>query len=247
MKEGNNMNIYSYDININFSDVDKNNQMSNKGILRLMQEVAGICSGSLGYGVNDIPKTGLAWLILNWKLQVFNRPRTNTKLTINTWTRSENPLFSYRDFEVYDNQTLVAKASSKWVLFDVNKKCITKITPEIQEKYKCIDKFAFDDNSTKKLKEPKNLEFIMDYNVQRRDIDTNHHVNNLYYLDFAYDALPENIWDKQFNNLEIIYKKQIKLGDTIKCFYTYDEIKNHHIVTIKSEDLQTVHSIVKIF
>ena len=73
------------------------------------------------------------------------------------------------------------------------------------------------------------------------------HVNNLYYLDFAYDALPENLWDKPFNNLEILYKKQIKLGDTIKCFYTYDEINNYHIVTIKSEDLQTVHSIVKIF
>ncbi len=38
-------------------EIDKNNQMSNKGILRLMQEVAGICSGSLGYGVNDVPKT----------------------------------------------------------------------------------------------------------------------------------------------------------------------------------------------
>lgn len=241
------MNIYSYDININFSDVDTNNQMSNKGILRLMQEVAGICSGSLGYGVNNVPKTGLAWLILNWKLQVFNRPRTNTKLTINTWTRSENPLFSYRDFEVYDNNILVAKASSKWILFDVNKKCITKITPEIQQKYKCIDKFAFDDNSTKKLKEPKTLEFIMDYNVQRRDIDTNRHVNNLIYLDYAYEVLPEDIYSNiNFSNIEIMYKHEAKLGDTLSIFYSNTE-ENEYIVTIKNKEDNKLNAIIKLY
>jgi len=247
LKEGISMSIYSYDININFSDVDKNNQMSNKGILRLMQEVAGICSGSLGYGVNDVPKTGLAWLILNWKLQIFSRPRTNTKLTINTWTRSENPLFSYRDFEVYDNDILVAKASSKWVLFDVNKKCITKITPEHQEKYSCIDKFAFDDNSTKKLKEPKNSELIMDYNVQRRDIDTNHHVNNLIYLDYAYEALPEDIYSNlNFSNVEIMYKHEAKLGDALSLFYTAIE-ENEYIVTIKNKQDNKLNAIVKLY
>ena len=49
--------IFSYNINVNYSDVDENNEITNKGILRLMQEVAGIHSSTLGYGVNDIPKT----------------------------------------------------------------------------------------------------------------------------------------------------------------------------------------------
>ena len=29
------------------------------------------------------------------------------------------------------------------------------------------------------------------YTVGRRDIDTNHHVNNIHYLDFALEALPQ--------------------------------------------------------
>lgn len=51
------MDIFSQSLNVCYSDVDKDNELTNKGILRLMQEVAGIHSGTLGYGVNDIPNT----------------------------------------------------------------------------------------------------------------------------------------------------------------------------------------------
>ncbi len=54
------------------------------------------------------------------------------------------------------------------------------------------------------------MENIYKYTAVRRDIDANHHVNNVNYLEFAYDALPEKI-NLNFENLEIFYKKQIKL------------------------------------
>ena len=174
------MDIYSYNLKVDFSDVGENNRLSNKGILRIMQEVAGLNSDAKGYGLNDTPKTGLAWLILNWKLKVFSRPKWNTNLTIKTWTRSSNPLFSYRDLEIYDDKNdLVAIATSKWILFDVNKKSITKLPQEVQESFNCIDKSVFSEKIKEKLKEPESSKLVLKYKIQRRDIDTNHHVNNL--------------------------------------------------------------------
>ena len=162
--------------------------------------------------------------------------------------RSENPLFSYRDFEVYDDtNTLIAIATSKWVLFDVNKKSITKITGDVKEKYACIDKFAFNEKISEKLKEPEDSEFIMDYEIQRRDIDTNHHVNNLYYLDYANEALPYEIFkNSKFSNVEIMYKHEAKLGDTVSLLYCNTE-KNEHIVTIKNKEDGKLHAIVKLY
>ena len=243
-----NSNIYSQNFTINFCDIDQDNQLSNKGILRLMQEVAGIHSGSLGYGVNDAHKTGLAWLILNWKLKVFSRPQTNTDLILKTWTHSENSLFSYRDFEVYDtNNNLIAIATSKWVLFDMTKKSISKITPEIKEKYICINKQVFNEKLNSKLKEPENSKLVLDYAIQRRDIDTNHHVNNLYYLDYAYEVLPLEIFENsKFSNVEIMYKHEAKLGDTISLFYSNTE-NNEHIITIKDKTDNKLHAIVKLY
>lgn len=240
--------IFSYNINVNYSDVDEDNELTNKGVLRLLQEVAGIHSGLLGYGVNDIPKTGIAWILLNWKLKVFSRPHTSSPLIVKTWIRSENPLFFYRDFSVYDeNNNLVALASSKWVLFDINKKSITKIPEEFKSRYSYLNKFAFEDKWNEKIKEPEDSKFVMNYIVQRRDIDTNHHVNNLYYLDYAIEALPEDIYNSsKFSNVEIMYKHEAKIGDTLSLFYSCNK-NNEFIITIKYKDSKNIHTVVKMF
>lgn len=242
------MDIYSYNLKVDFSDVGENNRLSNKGILRIMQEVAGLNSDANGYGLNDTPKTGFAWLILNWKLKVFSRPKWNTSLTIKTWTRSKNPLFSYRDLEIYDDENNpVAIATSKWILFDVNKKTITKLTQEVQESFNCIDKSVFSEKIKEKLKEPEDSKFVLKYTIQRRDIDTNHHVNNLNYLDYAYEALPEDVYSNMnFSNIEIMYKHEAKLGDTLSIFYSHTD-DNEHVITIKDEEKKNLHTIIKLY
>ena len=73
------------------------------------------------------------------------------------------------------------------------------------------------------------------YTTQRRDIDVNKHMHNLNYLDLANEALPEEVYsNNNFNDIRISYKKEIKLGETVKCKYTFENDK--HIVTVKSED-----------
>lgn len=240
------MGIYEYKTRIEFCDIDVNNRLSAKGLIRILGEVAGIHSESLGYGLNKMPQNHLTWMLLNWKIQFFLRPSWNTDLIVKTWARNFSKISSNRDFSVYDiNNNLVAKASSKWVLVDSEKHTPIRITDEIRNTFGEYNSSVFDNEVNDKEKEPENSNFIYDYKIKRRDIDTNNHVNNLYYLLYAYDALPKDLWDVPFDNIEIIYKKQIILNDVIKCFYACDN--NQHIVTIKSEDLSTVHAILKFY
>lgn len=242
------MDIYTKKFEVSFSDINENNELSNKGILRMMQEIAGLHSSSLGYGLNDAPKTGFAWLLLNWKLKVFSRPKWKETLTANTWSKSMNPLFAYRDIEIFDdNNNLVAVGSSKWILFDINKQSLCKIPPEVKEKFPNVDKSVFNEKFVEKLKEPENSNFVYEYTIQRRDIDTNHHVNNLNYLDYAYQALPEDIYfSMDFSNVEIMYKHEAKLGDTVSVFYS-DTEEDEYIITIKDEKKKNIHAIIKLY
>ena len=241
------MDIYTKKFEITFTDIDENNELSNKGILRIMQEIAGMHSDSLGYGLNDMPKTGFGWIILNWKLKVFSRPKWNTVLTVNTWSRNKTPLFAYRDLEIYDDKNnLVAIATSKWVLFDVNKQSLCKITPDIKERFPDVSKTVFNDKFNEKLKEPEFSDFVYEYKIQRRDIDTNHHVNNLNYLDYAYEAIPDDVYfNINFSNIEIMYKHEAKFGDIISVFYSHTK-DNEYIITIKDEKRKNIHAIIKL-
>ena len=69
---------------------------------------------------------------------------------------------------------------------------------------------------------------------------------NLYYLYLAYEALPEEEYNKRpFNYIKIQYKNQIKFGEIVKCKYAKENGEN--IVTIKSEDEKVLHAIIKIY
>ena len=49
-----------------------------------------------------------------------------------------------------------------------------------------------------------------------------------------------------FENMEVTYKHEAKLGDTISCFYTKTG-DNEHIVNIKNKETNSIHAIVKLY
>ena len=145
-----------------------------------------------GYSVNDIEKTGFTWMLLYWKIQVFKRPKWNTEVVVNTWPRKFNKISTWRDFEMLDKDgNIIAIASSEWVLIDANSGKLAKITEELVNKYGMVQKAAFSDEPSGKLKEPDNMKMAYKYTATKRDIDTNNHVNNEVYLDLCSDAFPE--------------------------------------------------------
>ena len=80
------------------------------------------------------------------------------------------------------------------------------------EKYKPEEKSVFLDEKLDKIKIPTKFISNIKYKVIRKDIDLNKHMHNLYYLDLAYEALPEDVYAKRpFDNVRITYKKEIKL------------------------------------
>lgn len=232
---------------IGVEDVGKNNQITNLAYLKYLEEIACSHSATCGFGVNDIETKKKAWLLMDWKLKVIARPIYEKKLKIKTWTRpiSNNCFYSYRDFEVFCDNELVAIATSRWVLFDFDLKKITKLTTEIYDQYNPEDIHVFESKEIDRLKEPINKNFEFNYLVRRSDIDINRHMHNLDYLKLAYEVLPENIYfGEELNNVRIMYKHQILFGENIKCYYSRENEKNN--IIIKSDDNKILHSIIQI-
>lgn len=242
------MAIFTYKYETKYSDVGSNNKLTLRALVSTLQQAAILHSENAGFGVNNIENTHLAWLILDWKVKVISYPHSNQVLTIKTWPRAFDKLYSYRDFEVFDeNNNLIAVASSKWFAIDTLSKKIRKLTPEITESYgEPVTKCVFEDAFKEKVEVPENLKLNFCYEILRRDIDTNMHVNNLNYIDFALETLSDNIYNNEiFYNLEIFYKKEIKLHEKINCYYSFEN--NKHIITIKNEDSNIVHSVIKLY
>ena len=240
------MGILNFDFNIPICDVGVKNELTNKGFQRIMQEAATVASQSCGYGPNNVGTTRLFWVILNWKLEVYKRPKWNDKITIKTWPKDMIRCYSCREYEAYDEKdNLIAIASSKWALVSLDKGVI-RIPEELEKDYQCINISVFT-APLEKLTEPESSKCTFEYVVQKRDLDTNNHVNNTIYLDYAVEALPKEVYENNdFKNIEIMYKHEAKAGD--KILGLYKELENNiHMITIKNKEDNKLHAIIKLY
>lgn len=240
--------ILENEYTVKLSEIGKGNKATNKTILSYFEDIGGLHSNKAGYGIFEIEKTHLSWILLDWKLQVIRRPKYAEKIKVKTWSRGVVKIYTHRDFEVYDEQeNLIIRASSKWVLLDIEKGKVVRIEPEIIEKYEPeLNKTVFEEEPFEKIKEPDVYQYETQYTVRRADIDVNNHMHNLNYIELANEALPEDVYrGALFNDVRITYKKEIKLGDTVKCKYVFEDDK--HIVVVKSEDESIVHAIIEMY
>lgn len=238
--------IYKDKVKIGLKDIWKGKEVSNQAILEYLENVAAYHSDSVGYGINTTETTHLSWLLLDWKVKVIKRPEYGQILDIHTWSRNIIKCYAYRDFEVYDEKNhLCVIASSKWLLVNNQTAKIAKVEQEMADKYQSeIDKKVFAEE-IEKIKIPEKDKSSIIYKIKRKDIDIIGHVHNLYYLDMAYEALPQEVYEQRsFDDFRIMYKKEIKLGETVKCQYAYEEGK--HFVTIRSEDEKILHAIIEL-
>ena len=90
---------------IGVKDIGKNNKITNYAILSFLEEVASTHSSTVGYGVNDIEIKKKVWLLMDWKLKVFERPKYGDKIVLKTWARpiKKHAFYTYRDFQIFLN------------------------------------------------------------------------------------------------------------------------------------------------
>lgn len=232
---------FMYPCSVTYADVGMDRRLSHKGTLRLLQEAAAVDSQNCGYGLLNAEETGVCWILTGWRVQLLERPLWHTPLTAETWPRTMDGFFSDRDFRILSGDKLIAKATSRWCLVNVHTGHVTRVTDTIRSAYTLDPQAMFSDNLRSNGKSDDTAVESFSSVVGRRDIDTNHHVNNLHYLDYAVEALPQEVFEHFPATLEIVYRKQILLGTPIACLYQVTDDGRHQVEIRSGQGKDTVH------
>ena len=238
--------IFNETVKIGLKDIEKDNILGNKAILKFFENIAGHHSDSLGYGLNNSNETHLSWILLEWKIRSIKRIEYGEELSIDTWSRSIEKYYASRDFKMYNSKgELCVIGTSKWLLVNTEKGSIVKPDETMIAKYESEPDNSVFEEDLEKIKAPEEYTSELLYTVRRKDIDFIGHMHNLYYLDLAYEVLPDDVYEKRlFNDVRITYKKEIKLGETVKCKYA--NVEDKHVVVITSEDDKTVRALIEL-
>ena len=217
------MGVYITKERVIVEDIGKDFEMNNRSFLRILQEAANRASTDVGHGITDIEKNKTTWVLLYWRIKILKRAKYNDELTIKTWANFTKKIYSIRSFEVYLEDELIAFADSKWVFVDANTHSILKIPDKIIQTYGQVEDRVFEDEFKDKFKLPDNLTEDLSYKTMKRDLDVNHHVNNIAYLDIANEMLPESLL-LNATEIAVVYKKEIAYKDMVTCCYQNDTV-----------------------
>lgn len=229
--------IYERKHKIGVDEVNRNFLLTNRALITIFENTASFFSDSLNHGILDIPKTLLTWFVVDWKIEVIKRPKYGDEITIKNWNRDAYKCFSYMDFEVYINNELYVKATSKWVLFNLKTKSYEIISDEIINIYGCHN-----DLSTFNNKELEHMNTLEKYSNKKRiiirksDLDFNNHVNNVKYFDYLTDYFDSCEYDK----LRITYRKEIKSDDIVYLCYKKLNSKDYYTIIDKDNNIKTI-------
>ncbi len=219
--------IYEEWMKPTLEDFGRNGNVEEHAVLRMLENISCYHSDAVGYGAGDIKNTHLAWLLLEWKVKLLKPMVYGNRYKLTTWSRGAASFCTtLRDFTIYDEAgEICAVASSKWTPVDASTKKLIRITDDLLSIYGTEEKAVFENDPLMRLKEPKMYETEMPYHIRRSEIDLNGHVHNLCYLDFALEALPEEMYHtRDFHDIRITYRKEISAAEKdILCKYHYEE------------------------
>lgn len=211
------MDVFSYPARVSYGAVDGALRLTLRGAMELMQEAAIVHSSLAGYAVADIPRTHVIWMLVHWRVRRTGVARWNEPLVVETWPRSMARVTSTRNFQITNQQgETVALGESEWILVSTDTGRAARITPEIAGAYQLVARDVF--SAPFPPVEPGEGTEVCRLDIRRADVDTNHHVNNLVYLDYALEALPEDV-AANFEEISVSYRRELRPGQQVRCLY----------------------------
>lgn len=230
---------------IGYRDVDANLKIKNSAILNIFEDIAGMHANLIGEGIKQGDTT---WLLTGYKVKILKRPEYGDKVCVETWGTEIKSITASREFEVRsESGELLIIGLSNWVHINIKSKKIEKVSETIANAYQIEpEKTNFNETKLEKLKSPEEFEYEKEYTIDWNWIDANNHMNNIFYMDLADIVLPDEISKENvFSAFEIMYKKEIKYKDKVKCLYS--ESEGESTIVLKNIENDEIHSIIKLY
>ena len=213
------MGKFSAEFIIRYSSLGSNLTLSFPKLMDYLQDASTQHTNHAGFRPDWFTINNQAWVITQWDVVFHKLPEWNDRLTVETWPSSFKSFVAERSFSARLNGELVCTALSDWIFTDLTVPKPLRPTKEIVEGYGDVLPSAHI-RSSESVKTLETLDYTLlsrrEMTVGRRDIDTNNHVNNLAYIIWAYDDIPDELFSTcEIKRLQAAYKKECRLKDRV--------------------------------
>ena len=230
-------NKLTQNFNIKYSEMNENLALKPYSLLNFLQDIASESAENLGFGYSYISQKNLAWFLIKYRIEFNEYPKGVYDLKISTSPRGYNRLFAYRDFEIFNDEKVFARAFSMWSMVDLNTRSTVLVGDSIDNPYMTPYQKQKNDLSFSKIKPLVNIDNQKEFLIRYNDLDVNGHANNGNYITWALETLNfEFLSTKKIKTLDVMFKKEAKYDTKILSQVQIIDNTTTHVIKNKETD-----------
>ncbi|XP_076883256.1 oleoyl-acyl carrier protein thioesterase, chloroplastic-like [Bidens hawaiensis] len=209
-------------------------------IANLLQEVGGNHAQSVGFSTDGFATTTtmrklhLIWVTARMHIEIYRYPAWSDVIEIETWCQGEGRIGTRRDWILKDfaNGEVIGRATSKWVMMNEDTRRLQKVSDDVRDEYLIFCpkelRLAFPEENNNSLKKIRKLEDPAEYSrlglvPRRADLDMNKHVNNVTYIGWVLESIPQEVIDThELQSITLDYRRECQHDDIVDSLTTLE-------------------------
>ncbi|GAB2022725.1 acyl-[acyl-carrier-protein] thioesterase [Pseudolactococcus yaeyamensis] len=230
---------YTKKYTVPYYESDANGNMKLPSLFNIALQVSGEQSHTLGVSDDWLKETyHYGWVVVEYDVTIHRLPRFSEEMTIETFAKSYNKFFCYRDFIFYgETGEELLTINSTFVLIDISSRKVVHVEDDIVALYqsekisKIIRGHKYTDLSATSLEK--------NYHVRFNDIDQNGHVNNSKYFDWMTDVLGYDFLSSHVpSKIHLKYSKEVLYGATVTSRVDLVGLQSFHDIASEGKHAQ---------
>lgn len=189
--------IFVREYDIRYKDVNNRQEATPVSILNFVEETAADHCAYIGKSVYDLQKNGIGWVLYAGCYVMNHYPLYRERIKIETWISMFRGFMGYREYRVLSEEgKFYGGFRGLWLYFDLQKRKPIPVDKIFYELWPLRNEVAIDQEITPSKKDIENPDIIKSFTVRRYDIDSNNHVNNVRYMQWLMESIPDLFYEK---------------------------------------------------
>ncbi len=242
-------NYFDKEFELRYFDMNNFGQATPTTMLTLLEETAAEHCYSIDYSLYDLVEQNVGWVLLSGKMQMDRYPNYKEKIVIRTWLSEYSAIKGLRENLIYDEQkNIIGRAKGLWVFFDIERRRPIRIFDDIIERWSSYSEECLTQNLSEKIETIDSADYTKKFKVNRYDTDMNKHVNNIRYLQWVMESIPEEIIDNYYlDSIDGRFVSEAQYNDVIVSLTNRGIDENSFVHTIKVRGTDKVCAKAKTF
>ncbi len=238
--------VFVKEYEIRYKEVNHLQEATPVALLNFVEETAADHCAYIGRNVYDLQMEGKGWVLYAGCFHMNQYPRYREKIKIETWISQFRGSRGFREYRVLsEDNRFYGGFRGLWLYFDLEKRRPIPVDKIFYESWPLRNEKALDLEIIPLKDQIENPDYTRNFTVQRYDIDSNDHVNNVRYMQWLMESIPAEF----YNDARMEYIQGTFLKETFYNRHVDSACKilspNELIHTVKEKESGTLLAVAK--